>query len=341
MTELHPDDHARLRRTFQHMDDLAPPAPSLDSLSRVDKVRGRRSKRLTSALAGAAIVLVTVGIVVVARGPRSSHISDYEASITQSNSQDDAIVFLDPDISSDQLAAIGQALQTLEGVQSFYYVDRDQALAEFKEAAADTPSAIEDIDPNMLPTQYRLALADDADVATIVTDLEHLPGVRKVVLSPSVLARSDTTPAPEMTPDVAADLTAMAVARSCTGECSSRKVHLYENLRTVDTPIGQEQPIPDSTRRAIANQFADVQFVDAGQQDALFDQDGLIDGGNGVLISVGPIEDLAAGVVGIEIAIQFTRFDVQGQIVQFQWTSQGWLAASSDETGVTVTTSAS
>jgi len=195
MTELRPDDHARLRRTFQHMDDLAPPAPSLDSLTSVPKARRHRSRRLTSALAGAAVVLVTVGIVVVAQGPRSTQVSDYEASVAQSNSQDDAIVFLDLDISSDQLAEVGQVLQTLEGVQSFYYVDRDQALAEFKEAAADTPSAIEDIDPNMLPTQYRLALTDSADVATIVSDLEHLPGVRKVILSPSVQAKSTNTAA--------------------------------------------------------------------------------------------------------------------------------------------------
>jgi hypothetical protein len=194
MTDLQPDDHARLRRTFQQMDELAPLAPSLDSLPKIDKIRGsrRRSKRLVPAVAGAAVVLVVVGIVVVAQGPRSPQVYEYEASVVQDNGQDDAIAFLSLDISSAQRAAIEHQLETLVGIRSFSYIDKDAVWAEFKEMFADHPGLLRNVDPDILPTQYRLALADDANVATIVSILESMPGVRKVVLSPSLLTTSTT-----------------------------------------------------------------------------------------------------------------------------------------------------
>jgi len=148
----------------------------------------------------------------------------------------------------------------------------------------------------------------------------------------------DTT-APKLTPETAAELTAIAIARACGNDCTSLSVYVYDKLRTANTTLGAEQPMPESTRLAIADQFDGVQFVDRAQQDTLIDQHSLgpVDGGNGVLISVGPVEDLAPGVVGIEVAVVRGRLDAVGQTVQFQWTNDGWVPATSDDTGVTTT----
>lgn len=148
----------------------------------------------------------------------------------------------------------------------------------------------------------------------------------------------DTT-APKLTPETAAELTATAIAHACGNDCTSMSVYVYDKLRTANTTLGAEQPMPESTRLAIADQFDGVQFVDRAQQDALIDQHGLgpVDCGNGVLISVGPVEDLTPGVVGIEVAVVRGRLDALGQTVQFQWNSGRWLPATSDETGVTTT----
>ena len=144
---------------------------------------------------------------------------------------------------------------------------------------------------------------------------------------------SRSTP-PPMTPEIEAGLTARAIERACPNGCAAT-IYVRDQLLTIDTEVGQERPMPDTTRLAIADELPGVRFV--GGDQSLFDQNGRIDGGRGILITVGPVEDLAPGVVGVEVGITPALMAGHGQILQFRWTGDDWSPATSDDTGVTVT----
>ena len=90
-------------------------------------------------------------------------------------------------------------------------------------------------------------------------------------------------------------------------------------------------------REAIVEELGEVEFVDMGEADGLVGEDSLVDGGDGVLISVASAEELAAGVVGIDVGAPRSGAEFHGQTVQFMWTGETWADATSEDTGVTVT----
>jgi hypothetical protein len=52
---------------------------------------------------------------------------------------------------------------------------------------------------------------------------------------------------------------------------------------------------------------------------------------------LGPVRELAEGVVGVQVALSIARFDGSGRIFQFQWRAGEWVPATTEDTGVTVT----
>lgn len=143
--------------------------------------------------------------------------------------------------------------------------------------------------------------------------------------------------APELTAETESDLAVDALVRACDGECAGFTIYVHDELFTADTPLGQAEPMPQSTIEAIRERLGDVTFVNQNEADTLFGDDALVDSGNGVLISIGPVEELAEGVVGVEVGLVTARDGGHGQVLQFQWSGEGWTPATSDENGVTVT----
>ena len=142
---------------------------------------------------------------------------------------------------------------------------------------------------------------------------------------------------PELTPDVEAGLAADALASACAGACDGFNLYVRDQLITIDTFVGEADPMPQSTMDAVRQRLGDVTFVGQEQADALFGDDTLVEGGRGVLLSMGPAEKLADGVVGIEVGVTNALDGGHGQVLQFQWNGETWIPATSDETGVTVT----
>lgn len=154
----------------------------------------------------------------------------------------------------------------------------------------------------------------------------------------ALLASGCAPDAPPISADVEADLAANAVTRACESYgCDAETIYVKSRLSSKETKLSEEAEMPAQTRTAIEEQLGDVEFVDQGEANALFGEDALVDGGKGVLISVGPIEDLASDVVGIEVGVLTARDGGHGAVFQFQWTRDEWNPATSDETGVTVT----
>ncbi len=141
----------------------------------------------------------------------------------------------------------------------------------------------------------------------------------------------------EITDAEAASLTVDAMIRACEDECSRLDIYVRDVL-TGHTLVEQPRPsMPEATKRAILDHFEAVEFVDQGAADELFGVDALVDRGRGVLIAIGPLLDLADGVVGVEIGVLTARDGGRGQVWQFQWQNGEWSPATGDQTGVTVT----
>lgn len=152
-----------------------------------------------------------------------------------------------------------------------------------------------------------------------------------------VACASPGSQAPELTAETESNLAADALVRACERECYGFTIYVHDELFTAVTPLGQAEPMPQSTVEAIRERLGDVTFVNQTEADVLFGDDALVDGGNGVLISIGPVEELTEGVVGVEVGVVTGREGGHGQVLQFQWSGDGWIPATSDDTGVTVT----
>lgn len=150
-----------------------------------------------------------------------------------------------------------------------------------------------------------------------------------------VLLVSGCADAPPISATVEGDLAASAVARACESyTCDAETIYVHNRLFSMETEPSEEVEMPEQTRMAIEEQLGDVEFVDQRKANALFGADFLVDGGKGVLISVGPVEDLASDVVGIEIGVVTARDGGHGELFQFQWTGDEWNPATSDDTGI-------
>jgi hypothetical protein len=151
----------------------------------------------------------------------------------------------------------------------------------------------------------------------------------------TALLVSGCADAPLISADVEGGLAANAVARACESySCDAETIYVHSRLFSMETEPSEEVEMPEQTRMAIEEQLGDVEFVDQREADALFGEDFLVEGGKGVLISVGPVEDLASDVVGIEIGVVTARDGGHGELFQFQWTGDEWNPATSDDTGI-------
>ena len=146
---------------------------------------------------------------------------------------------------------------------------------------------------------------------------------------------------PPMTAETEARLAAGAIAQACRVECARLTVYIRDELITVGSLAGQTEQMPEITRDAINQEMGEVRFVDRTEASELVADDGLVDGGKGVLVSVGPLAELAPNVVGFEVGMTTAHDGFYGQTIQFQWTGDAWEPATSEETGVTVTSSVS
>jgi hypothetical protein len=97
--------------------------------------------------------------------------------------------------------------------------------------------------------------------------------------------------------------------------------------------------MPEEGAGAISAAHPQAVFIDADAASAPFGSDGVID--DGVLVEVGPVEELDEDVVRLSIGLHTARDGGRWVIVQFQWDRERWQHVTSDDTGITVTTAVS
>jgi cell division transport system permease protein len=93
------------------------------------------------------------------------------------------VVYMNPDATQDQIDAVNRSLRDNPQVESFEYLDRDQAYEEFKDLFRDSPELIEAITPDALPTNFKVrpVRIEDQIVHSLERTFEDEPGVRQVV----------------------------------------------------------------------------------------------------------------------------------------------------------------
>ncbi len=100
--------------------------------------------------------------------------------------QREFIVWIEPRASEDSVEAIGTAIGTTQFVDDAHYVDQTETYAEFSDYWQDSPEILAAVDPEDLPTSYRVTLIDneEVDIASLAAYFDQLSGVTTVDYDP-------------------------------------------------------------------------------------------------------------------------------------------------------------
>lgn len=97
-------------------------------------------------------------------------------------SQNETVVYLNPDLDDEQTAAVDTAIRSVSGVASVEYVSKEDVLATYKgymeEEYADLWSAFDDDNP--FKANYRVAVSDLDNIEAISDELAAIDGVDSV-----------------------------------------------------------------------------------------------------------------------------------------------------------------
>ncbi len=99
------------------------------------------------------------------------------------------IVFVDPDITKAELAAVKASLEENPGVKSATYIDRDQTYKDFRRLFKGQDTMIENVEPGDLPTSFRVKPknTDVAEVRALVQYYKKQPNVFEVQAATDVI----------------------------------------------------------------------------------------------------------------------------------------------------------
>jgi cell division transport system permease protein len=94
------------------------------------------------------------------------------------------IVYMNPDATQEQIDAVQRALDESPQVDSFDFLDKNEAYEEFRQLfERDSPELIDSVTPDVLPTSFKVKPVDSG--ADVVRGLQQQfgerPGVREVV----------------------------------------------------------------------------------------------------------------------------------------------------------------
>ncbi|HVM03800.1 MAG TPA: permease-like cell division protein FtsX [Acidimicrobiales bacterium] len=96
-------------------------------------------------------------------------------------------VFMLPESTAEQKAAVETELSAMPEVKSFTFVDQNAAFEEFKEMFANSPDLVESVGPPDLPPSYRI-VPKEAEFVDVVGDrFKNRPGVKEVVYAREVV----------------------------------------------------------------------------------------------------------------------------------------------------------
>ena len=90
-------------------------------------------------------------------------------------------IFLRPDVTQQQIDAVGSQLKDMPEVKKVHYVDQQGAYTEFKALFANQPLFVQSVQPHDLPPSYRVVPTKAEFVDSIGSRFQAFPGVYQVV----------------------------------------------------------------------------------------------------------------------------------------------------------------
>jgi cell division transport system permease protein len=105
------------------------------------------------------------------------------------------IVYLQPEITQDQMASIQKDLESNPDVDHANFVNQDETYEEFKRLFANSPQLVETVSPDILPPSFRVAprIQDPEVVKALGDQFQSKPGVYEVVFAFEVVQRIQET----------------------------------------------------------------------------------------------------------------------------------------------------
>ena len=89
-------------------------------------------------------------------------------------------IFMQPQASPSETAAIGHELQGTPGVKSVRFVNQQGAYQEFKTMFAGQPELVSVVTPTELPPSYRIVPTNASNIAALGNQFKNAPGVATV-----------------------------------------------------------------------------------------------------------------------------------------------------------------
>lgn len=105
------------------------------------------------------VSLAIVGTTVLVRQGAQNLTQQFEDGV-------EFIVYVDPEISDDQLAEVRSSLEENPAIRSITYVDRDETYSDFKRLFEGQETMLENVTADDLPTSFRVR-PNDSDVETV------------------------------------------------------------------------------------------------------------------------------------------------------------------------------
>ncbi|HHY91339.1 MAG TPA: ABC transporter permease [Clostridiales bacterium] len=121
-----------------------------------------------------ACVLIILGIVFIL-------ILNINNLAESAKSQFDSVqVYLRDDLQPDRIEEIGEEIEKIEGIQSIYFLSKEEALERMKEDWGENGYLLEELETNPLPNSYVVKLKAIENAEQVVRQIKKIQGLEEV-----------------------------------------------------------------------------------------------------------------------------------------------------------------
>lgn len=156
--------------------------------------------------------------------------------------------------------------------------------------------------------------------------MRSLPQVRRLLVSVTVaVALFACSSIVQPTAEHVAKMSAQAIDLACGRDCERLHIYVVTDIEGKGAgALPAETQMSDETKEAIERAVPEAQFVSADEAASLLGDDSLIDGGRGMIINVGAVEDLGEGLVGVEVILTSAVGAREESVQEFEWDGEDW-----------------
>ena len=152
-------------------------ALSLDYMARETAGNLRRNLLMTGAsVLCVAVSLTIVGVALILKQGVANATIQWQGGV-------ELEIFMQPNASPGESAAVERQLSQMSDVKSFRYMNQQASYREFKKMFANQPTMVDSVTPADLPPSYRVVPTQASEASAIGAQFQNYPGVKQVVLA--------------------------------------------------------------------------------------------------------------------------------------------------------------